>query len=384
MISYKYKLYSSKKVKHLDNMKREACFVWNHALSLQKRYYRLYKKYITLGAMKHHFVKRIKRHYLHSQSTQEILERLDEAYGRFFKHTAKRPPKLKSHREFKSFVFKQGGFILSGNTLHINSVKKDYWFFYSRPYEGNVKQIRLKLSPKGDWYLYVVTDAIAKPYTKSHNGASVGIDFGLKTYLTFSNGEKVQNPQFLKRYLKRLSRAHHCHSTKEKGSNNREKARVALNRVYEYISNRRQDYQWKLAHELCREYDYIFIEDLCLTGMTKLWGRKMNDLAHAKFISILCEVAVKYGCIVHKIDRWYPSSKLCDCGYVNKGLSLNDREWVCPECGQIHERDIHAADNILRRGIYELASGSETIETTCQRASHASVVTRSGQESPNL
>jgi len=96
--------------------------------------------------------------------------------------------------------------------------------------------------------------------------------------------------------------------------------------------------------------------------MSRLWGRKMNDLAHANFIRILCEVASKYGCTVHKIDKWFPSSKLCDCGYKNDSLSLNDRTWVCPHCGQIHDRDVHAAEMILRRGIYELTSDSKTIE----------------------
>ena len=362
MISYKYKLYKAKKTKHLLNMKREACFVWNHALNLQKRYYAIYGKYIPLSRLKHHFAKRITRTYLYSQSTQEILERLDEAYNRFFKHIAKRPPKPKSHRDFTSFVYKQSGYMLCGNTLHINSVKRDYRFSYSRPYEGNVKQVRLKLSSKGDWYIYIITDATPNTYVKSHNGASVGIDFGLKTYMTLSTGEKIKHPQFLKGDLKRLQRSERMHSTKDKGSNNRERARIALNRVYEDISNRRLDYQWKLAHELCRSYDYIFIEDLSLTGMTKMWGRKMGDLAHGQFVGILEYVAQKYGCVVHKINRWYASSRLCDCGYKNDKLALNDREWVCPMCGQVHDRDIHAASNILRRGIYELESGWKTSE----------------------
>jgi putative transposase len=214
--------------------------------------------------------------------------------------------------------------------------------------------------------LYVITDAVPESYTKTHDGASVGIDFGLKTYLTLSNGDKLQNPQFLKRDLKKVSKADHDHSTKAIGSNNREKARIALDRLHEHISNCRSDFQWKLSHELCRRYDYIFIKDLNLQGMTKLWGRKMNDLAHGQFVRILCEVATKYGCTVHKIDRWFPSSKLCDCGYINKSLTLSDREWVCPECGQIHDRDVHAAEMILRRGVYELTSGSETNEVTAE------------------
>ena len=362
MISYKYKLYKNKNVKYLNNMLSEACFVWNHALALQKRYYHLYGKYVSSGNMQKHFAKRIKRTYLHSQSVQEVLQRLDAAYTRFFKRTAKRPPKFKKSSDFLSFCYKQGGFTLQGNVFHVNSVKKNYKFSLSRPYEGKIKQVRVKRSRIGEWYIYVITDASPKSYAKTHNGASIGIDFGLKTYLTLSDGEKVINPRFLKKDLRRLQKASQRHSRCLNGSHHKEQARLALCRLHESISDKRTDLQWKLAHDLCKRFDRIFIEDLNLSGMSRLWGRKMNDLAHAGFVNILEQVAFKYGCTVHKIDKWFPSSKLCDCGFKNDNLSLNDRTWVCPQCGQVHDRDIHAAEMILRRGIYELTSNSKTIK----------------------
>ena len=346
----------------MDNILSEACFVWNHALELQKRYYHLYGKYISCATMQKHFAKRIKRIYLYSQSTQEILQRLDLAYQRFFKHTAKRPPKFKKASSFSSFCYKQSGYKLQDYVFHVNSCKKDFKFSLSRTYEGKVKQVRVKRSHLNEWYIYVITDASPKSYAKTHDGASVGIDFGLKTYLTLSNGEKINNPQFLKKDLRRLRNASQKHSRCLNGSHHKEQARLALCRLHESISDKRSDFQWKLAHDLCRQYDTIFIEDLNLSGMTRLWGRKMNDLAHAQFVSILEQVAAKYGCTVHNIDKWFPSSKLCDCGYKNDNLSLNDRTWVCPQCGQVHDRDVHAAEMILRRGIYELASDRKTIE----------------------
>jgi len=368
MLSYEYKLYRTKRTKHLDNMLKEACFVWNHALALQKRYYNLYGKFIPEGRLKKHFAKRIKRTYMHSQSVQEVLERLVTAYERFFKHKAKRPPKFKKHKDFTSFVFKQGGgYRLCGNVFHLNSVKKDYRFSYSRPYEGSVKTVRLKRSPKGDWYLFVVTDATSKPIAKTHNGASIGIDFGLKTYMTFSNGDKLTHPQFLKRDLQTLQKLSRRYS-KAHGSR-KEYARRSLASFHEHLARKRKDFQWKLAHELCSKYDTIFIEDLNLRGMTRLWGRKMSDLAHGQFINVLKHVAVKYGCVIHCINRFYPSSKLCECGYRNDQLSLHDRVWICPECGQIHDRDVNAAQNILRRGIYELTSGSKTNEAVAEGCS---------------
>ena len=109
-------------------------------------------------------------------------------------------------------------------------------------------------------------------------------------------------------------------------------------------------------------------------NMTRMWGRKMSDLAHAEFVSKLEYVARKYGVTVHKIDRFYPSSKTCECGYVNKNLKLKDREWVCPECGKVNDRDLNAAENILRRGISELWGWSKTVPDTashvCTQVSH--------------
>ena len=149
MIAYKYKLYRTDKTKHLDKMLREASFVWNHALALQKRYYQIYHKYIGTGRMKAHFVKHVGRRLLHSQTVQEILERLDEAYMRFFKHLAVRPPKFKKAKHFSSFLFKQGGFKLDGNKIRINKISKTYKFSLSREYQGKVKTVKFKRSPLG-------------------------------------------------------------------------------------------------------------------------------------------------------------------------------------------------------------------------------------------
>ena len=360
MISYKYKLYKNKNTRYLDAMLRESAFVWNHALALQKRYYALYKAYVSSAKMQKHFAKRIKRNLLHSQTVQEIIQRLDTAYQHFFKRIAKRPPKFKKAKDFVSFAFKQGGFALNGNELIINRIRKRFRFSYSREYKGNIKIVRIKRSHLGEYYVYVITDCQPTAYGKSHDGASIGIDFGLKTYMTLSNGERIDNPQFLKRSIKDIRKASRRLSKCQKGSNHREQSRLSYCRLQEKLVNKRADFMWKLAHDLCRNYDYIFIEDLNLNGMMKMWGRKVSDLSHGTFINILEQVANKYNVVVHRINRWYASSKLCDCGYKNDKLMLKDREWVCPQCGQIHDRDINAAKNILRKGISELVSNSKT------------------------
>ncbi len=360
MIAYKYKLYRTDRTKHLDRMLREACFVWNHALALQKRYYRLYHKYIGIGKMKAHFAKRIHRSLLHSQTTQEILERLDTAYQRFFSRMAKRPPKFRKAKYFSSILFKQGGYSLNGNVLTINSIKKRFKFSLSRPYAGKVKTLTVKRSHLGEFFIVMVLDKAPVCIRKTHNGASVGIDFGLKKYMTLSDGTTVDNPQFLKSGLCQLQRKSRNLSKCVPGSHNRERKRMDLDRHHEKVGNQRNAWQWQLAHHLCRQYDRIFIEDLRLTGMSALWGRKMADLAHGEFVLKLQYVATKYGVTVHKIDRWYPSSKTCTCGYVNHSLQLHERTWVCPECGTVHKRDLLAAGNILRQGIAELESVSKS------------------------
>ena len=361
MLTYEYKLYRSKRNRKLDAMLREACFVWNHALALQKRYYTLYGKYCSAIDMQKHFAKRISRHLLHSQSVQEILQRQDEAYKRFFNRQAKRPPKFKRAEQFQSIVWKQGGFKLNANMFVVNSIKQHFQFSYSRPYEGKVKQVRIKRSPLGEYYLYIVTDAVAQSCRKSHDGASVGMDFGLKTYLTLSDGTRIENPQFLKQDLNELRRASKRLSKCERGSNHRKAAKLNLDRVYEDIVNRRDDWQWKLSHELCRAYDTLCVEDMQLTGMSRLWGRKMSDLAFGSFVQKLEHTASKYGCRVVKIDRYYPSSKTCNvCQYVNELLSLSDRSWTCPSCGTSHDRDVNAAKNILRQGIVSSGSTCKT------------------------
>jgi len=343
-------------------MLAEACFVWNHALALQKRYYRLYGGYISLYAMQAHQTKRIKRNLLGAQTVQEIIERLDASYKRFFNHKAIRPPKLRKAKEFSSFVFKQVGYSLNGNVLTINRIKKRYKFSLSRNYEERIKRITIKRNRLGEYFICIMTDTEPIKYGKSRNGASVGIDFGLKTYLTLSDGTRYENPQYMKESLTELRRRSRNLSKCKKGSNNRGRKRKELDRLWNDITNKRNDFQWKLAHELCRKYDNIFIEDLNLSNMnlSRKANRKLRDQAHAAFITKLLYVATKYDVVVHKIDRYYPSSKTCTCGYVNKDLKLTDRKWVCPYCGAVHDRDLLAAKNILRRGIYELESNGKT------------------------
>jgi putative transposase len=340
----------------------EACFVWNHALALQKRYYGIYGKYINRQRMRSHFAKRHKRENLHSQTVQEILERLDFAYRRFFSHAARRPPKFHKEKYFSSIVYRQGGYSLNGNILTINRIKKRYKFSLSRPYDGKIKMLTIKRDNLGEYYIIMVIDKTVVKHGKTHNGASVGIDFGLKQYMTLSDGSVVNNPLFLKRHISKIRQLDRKLSMSAECSKNRTKKRYAIGRVHGKIRNSRNDFQWKLAHSICRKYDNIFIEDLNIYDMRHRWGRKITDLSHTNFVLKLQYVATKYDVNVHKINRYYASSKTCNCGYVNNELRLSDRKWTCPSCGQIHDRDLLAARNILRQGIAEMESERKTLQ----------------------
>ena len=342
-------------------MLRECAFVWNHALALQRRYYRLYGKYISTVDMQKHYAKRVARHLLYSHNTVEVLQRLDAAYLRFFKGLAKRPPKFRRASEFRSFAYKlHYGYRIDGNVLTINRIGKKYKFHKSRDYDGAIKTVRVKRDPCGDFWLYVVTDAKVESINTTHDGAVVGIDFGLKTYLTLSDGRSYENPQFFKQTLRDIRKAHRRLSQSVKGSNNHRRRRLELSRLYRRISNHRDDYQWRLAHDLCQCYSTICLETLSLDGMRRLWGRKVSDLSHALFVSRLEFVATKYNTNVVHVDKWFASSKMCSgCGYVNKELRLVDRSWLCPQCGTHHDRDLNAALNIRRSGMDALISGSK-------------------------
>lgn len=374
MITYKYKLYRNRRTRHIDDMLEEARLVWNHTLALQKRYYRLYGKFVPRFTMVKHIGKIWDRKFIGSQMLQEIVERQDKAYRRFFDHQAKRPPKFKKKGEMHSVAYKQCGYSFKGNKVRLSVGKNKYSLklSLSRKMEGNIKTVSLRRSPLGEHYVSVTTDASPKRRAESRNGASVGIDFGLKTYLTLSDGRKISNPQFLKESLSGVRKASRRLSRSAKGSGNRERARQAYCRRMEDVVNKRTDFQWKLAHELCRNYDFIFIESLSLAGMCRRWGRKMNDYSHSAFVTILRQVADKYGVTVHEIDRWYPSSRMCQCGYKNDSLTLGTREWVCPQCGKRHDRDVNAAINILRKGISELESNGKSVPAP-QVGSYASI-----------
>lgn len=328
-----------------------SAWVWNHCITLQKRYYSLYGGYINVNTLQKHIAKLRNKNILwkelNSQSVQEICQRVDVAYQRFFKKLAKRPPKFKKAKNFNSFVLKQVSWKINDNILKIN--KTYYKFSKSRNYE-NIKRITVKRNKLGEVFFILCCDM--KPIQIERVGnATIGIDFGLKTYITTSDKKEIQSPEFFKESLKEIKDLNKKLSKKKKGSNNRKRALINLQRKHIKISNKRSDFEWKLAHELCKYNSFIATEDLNMEAMKKLWGRKISDLSFYSFLNKLEQVAFKYDTKVQKVDRFYPSSKLCSCGVINKELKLSERNWTCKSCGCINQRDILASQNILNEGI---------------------------------
>ncbi|WP_022949711.1 RNA-guided endonuclease InsQ/TnpB family protein [Methylohalobius crimeensis] len=227
----------------------------------------------------------------------------------------------------------------------------------SREIEGAVKTVTIKRDPLGDLYVFFSCEIEDRPNHRVVSGESAGADFGLKTFLTFSDGSEEVSPLFYREGRKAIRRAGKKLSSKQKGSNNRRKARMALARVHKRIANQRRDHHFKLARRLALRYDHLFLEDLNLKPMQRLWGKKVGDLGFSEFVRILHPQAGKAGSVVHHIDRWFPSSRMCSaCGTVNEALDLKDRRWRCA-CGTVHDRDRNAALNIFREGASSLGLG---------------------------
>lgn len=360
--TYKYRLYRNNKVDgSLHHQINVAGIIWNHALALQRRYYKLTGKYIPLHVMKKHIAKLRKccPQYaywkdLGSQAVQEVLERLDKAYMRFFIKKGGLPH-FKKVKKFKSFILKQTGWDLLGEQKgkkyrKIRIGKKIYKFVYHRPLNGEIKTVAIKRDIAGRlWLCFSVIEKMAIP-EKISTGKIGGFDFGLTDFLTTNEGATIESPQYYKRDLPRLRAIQSRVSRKVKGSNNHKAGMLHINRRHIRIADSRLDFHFQLAHDLCDQYDVMVFEDLNLDAMKWLWGRKISDLGFAQFVKVLDWVAFKRGKHVVKINRWERTTGKCSCCGHTQKLDLSDRIFNCQNCGHTIGRDHNAAINILEAG----------------------------------
>lgn len=361
MKTYCFKLYRAKRNKKIHRAINAAGLAYNHSIALHKRFYRLYGKSLQKYFLQKHLtkLKKIPKFaYLReigSQALQDITDRIDRAYKLFFrnlKHGIRTaPPSFKKVKKYKSFTLKQAGWKLDESKGTITIGKEYYHYFKSREVHGKIKTVTIKRDALGDIYVYFVCETNENTVL-ARTGNSVGYDFGLKKFLTASDGNDIESPLFFQQNATAIKKASRNLSRKQKGSNNRRRARLALARLHKKARNQRKDFHFKTALSICGQYALICIEDLNIKGMQRRWGRKISDLGFAEFVNVLKYEASQTGAAVIEIDRYYPSSQICShCGHQNPATkNLKIRAWICTQCGSKHDRDRNAAKNILKVG----------------------------------
>ncbi len=284
---------------------------------------------------------------------QQCLRHLQTAFTNFWAKRAKYP-NFKKKRNGGSAEFTKSAFKWKDGKLFLAKSKEPLNIVWSRffPQDSKPSTVTIKLDPSGRWFVSIlVKDATIKPLPKT--GKQVGIDVGVTSLITTSNGDKIANPQHFNRLYKKLKRKQKALSRKTKGSNNRYKACLEVAKVHAQIKDARTDFLHKLTTELVRENDLIAIEDLTIKNMVRnhKLARSISDASWGEFNRQLEYKCQWYGKEFVKIDRYFPSSKRCgQCGHIVDELPLNVREWDCPECGTSHDRDINASNNILAAG----------------------------------
>ena len=298
-----------------------------------------------------------------SQSLQVALLDLDTAYSNFFKGHADFP-KFKKKSNRGSFNVPQN-VIVSDGRLIIPKFKEGIKINMHRDLVGVVKQATISFTPTGKYFVSILCDtkedAPLKPRITEEN--SVGIDLGIKDFAVTSEGEVIDNPKFLRNSIGRLKVLQRRASKKQKGSSNRKKANKRVAVLHEKITNQRKDFLHKTSTKLIRENQTICLENLGISNMIKNHNlaQSISDVSWEEFNRMIEYKAEWYGVNVLRIGRFELSSKTCECGSINKELTLSDRVWECKSCGQVNERDLLAAKNIKKFALKE-NSGQELSE----------------------
>ncbi|MCY7272878.1 MAG: transposase, partial [Phormidesmis sp. CAN_BIN44] len=280
---------------------------------------------------------------------QQGLRHLQTAFSNFFAGRANYPT-FKKKRNGGSAEFTKSAFKWKDGKLFLAKCLEPLNIRWSRtlPEGAEPSTVTVKLSSGGRWTVSLLTDVEIEPLPESPN--QVGVDLGITSLMALSTGEKVVNPKGFAAKCAKLRKVQKSLSRKQKGSNNRHKARIKVARVYAEISDARLDFLHKLTTRLVRENQTIAVEDLAVKNLVK--NRKLSlAISDASWGELTRQLAYKcdwYGRTFVKIDRWFPSSKRCgNCGHIVDKLPLNVREWDCPTCGTHHDRDVNAAQTIL-------------------------------------
>ena len=345
-------------------------FVYNQCLARKINSYKENKvseNLSTLGQFVHHeLLKDNNFIWLREQNTKVLKQAVNDmlsAYKNFFtQHNGF--PKFKSKRDNKqSCRFVLGAISKRNNyttyklsLANIRNVKfkcNKKYTEYLQKHKENIRQATLTKLPCDEYYLSILVDGdLTHKVKESHH--TIGIDLGVKDFIVTSDNEVFDNLHFNKNKRNKIKRLQKQLSRKQNGSNNRSKARIKLAKIYKRITDKKQYYLHQVSNTIINENQVICMEDLNVSGMLKnhKLACSIQELNFSEFKRMLEYKANWYGRKLVFVDRFYPSSKTCNhCGYVNKKLKLSDRQWVCPNCGEIIERDYNAALNIRDEGI---------------------------------
>ncbi len=358
--AFSYRFYPTSEQEHL--LRRTlGCvrLVYNRALAARtEAWYERQERidYVQSSAMLTEWKKQDDLQFLNEVSCvplQQGLRHLQTAYTNFFDGRAKYP-NFKKKRNGGSAEFTKSAFKWKSGKVFLAKCLEPLNIRWSRqlPAGAEPSTVTVRMNPSGQWYVSL-RFVDPRDLTLTPVAQSVGLDAGISSLVTLSTGEKVANPQHFGQHRQRLRRAQKALSRRQKGSRNRDKARVKVARIQQKISNSRTDHLHKLTTRLVRENQTIAVESLAVKNMVK--NRKLalsiSDAGWGELVRQLEYKAKWYGRNLVKIDRWFPSSKRCgNCGHIVERLPLNVREWDCPSCGTHHDRDINAAQNILAVG----------------------------------
>ena len=372
LTAYKFRLYPNNEQKETFS-KYFGCnrVVWNKALELREKYYKEHKDDKAKKGLNYYdtakLIKELKQKEeykwlkeANSQSLQQVLMDLDKAFKAFFRKISKYPNyKKKSNRQ--SFRIPQH-FNFTDNLLYLPKLGKGIKMEVHREFpREKVKQLTITKTPTDKYFVSLVVDdreeAPQKVQTTSDPKKTVGIDVGLKDFAVLSNGIKISNPKYLQRSEKLLKSRQRMLSRKQKGSKNRNKARIRVAKTHEKISNQKNDFIHKVSTAIIKQFDTVVIETLNIKGMkrNRNMAKAIGNASWGRFFQSLKYKADKQGKNVIEIGMFEKSSKTCHpCGYVNKGLTLSQREWICENCNAHLNRDLNASEDIRDFGLKQV------------------------------
>ena len=368
--AYKYRIYPTEEQKVLLAKTFGCCrFVYNWALNLKIEAYKQEKKSIGNVELTNRMKRELKTEHewlgeVNSQALQSALRNLDTAYKNFFRDThAVGFPRFKIRKNRQSFQCPQHCSVdFKKGTLSIPKAKGSPAVPH-RKFKGMVKTVTISMTPSGKYFASVLVDTAIQELSAStiQGNTTLGIDLGIKSLAVCSgsDGRTFDNPKNLQHSLDRLALLQKRLSRKQKGSANRNKARIRVARLQEHIANCRKDNLHKITHVLTHDSQVrtLCMENLNVKGMQSNHhlAQAVGDASFGMFLTMLEYKCRWYGVNLVKIDRFAPSSKTCgQCGYVYKGLKLSERSWTCSECGTHHDRDFNAACNIKEFGLKAL------------------------------